>query len=94
MTAFPQAPNYAGDQVAIRDSAPASAVVAMSSGASAIKSGRAVFIDCTSVGTMTVTLIDTTTIVFTFPAVGIYEFNWAVTGYSLSGGAATVYNLY
>ena len=92
-TNFPNAANYAGDQRSIRDSGPASSATAMTS-AGVYQQGRAIFMDCTTVGGITFNFADASTLTFTFPAVGIYEFNWACTGYTLNSGAATVYNLY
>lgn len=91
--AFPGASNYAGDQRSLRDSGPASSATAMVS-TTAYQQGRAVFIDCTVVGSASFTFADTSTLTFTFPAIGIYEFNWAITSYTAGTATVTVYNLY
>lgn len=50
--------------------------------------GRAILFDVTVVGNCTVTFADGSTLTLTFPAIGLFEFNWAVQ--TVSAGTATL----
>lgn len=56
--------------------------------------GRALFINCTGTGTITVTMSDGTTLTFSIQANTLYQFNWSVLKTALGTATATTYNLY
>jgi len=75
-----------------RDTAPGQSASQYTSGTPQA-AGRAVFLSITTTGTVAFAFADGTTISATFPT-GIFEFNWAVTTVTLSGGAVgAAYNI-
>lgn len=82
----------AGDQRTLRDAGPAGdARVLVSTVAQ--KQGRAVLIDCTASGTITLVFPTGNSIILHLPAAGVYEFNWAIVSFTQGAGTYTVYNL-
>ena len=75
-----------------RDTAPTWGTVAYSSG-TAQTAGRAIVINVTAAGNNTFVFEDASSITINFVNTGVFEFNWAVTTWTLGSGTATCNNL-
>lgn len=82
-----------GDQRTLRDTGPAGSCLSMTS-SSTYQQGRAVLINCTTAGTLTFTFSSGSTLAMNLAQAGVYEFNWAITGWAAGTVSATVFNLY
>lgn len=69
--------------------APAQGIVAMSSGVT-VQAGRAILIDCTVSGNITITFGDASSKVINVQANTLYQFNWAATSFTAGTATATV----
>ena len=78
-----------------RDTAPALSAVLMSSAAAAIAASRAVLIECTVTGTVTIIMSDSSIIsALVVQANTLYEWNYSVIGYIQVSGTVRAWALY
>ena len=89
----PQAPLTGPAGVLDGYSAPTLSVAELADGVPGVP-GRAILIDCTVAGTVTLTYPDDTTLVLNLQANTLYEFNDAVKQFDLGTATATASNKY
>jgi hypothetical protein len=81
----------AGDITGVLSNYPAQGIVALTSGTlNATGAGRAVFIDCTASGNLTLQFVDGSTKVINVQLNTLYQFNWAINKFTSGTATATV----